>query len=267
MMESRPENLILMITGVKILGQLFGDCEDLDDASRDARVIGVQTITKTMQAWPQETHLVTHSCYALSAFALHGIDPAGSSYSLQHVQHALRVAWTIAVPLANALDQQCEGSRQRARYLRQEIGRLEMESVKVASEPARQELRTEALRIGAAATQCTNLLQDAFSNRLSAAELIDCMRMALTVLGVLGNAMPVVEVMKEGGPRVLALARAAAEASVDLCRLGLQAELKCAGLADVVRGVRDGWHRNGNHGDQDVIESLSCLQFAEDWFA
>jgi len=54
---------------------------------------------------------------------------------------------------------------------------------------------------------------------------------------------------------------------VDLCRLGMQQELKNAGLGEVARVIRDGWQSVGKDSDPEMIEFLSVLQFVQDWSA
>lgn len=266
MMESLSSSLSCAVAGVKILGQFFGEYDEVNEASRAARPTGVQAITASMGRWSQETHLITHACYALSSFALHGVDAAPGSYNYQHLQYGLQVTWKLAVPLADELDRsEVVQTRMKARYLRQEVARLEMESVKAAAEPVRQELRSEALRIGVAATQCRTLVRDAQAGLVGDCDLAECLRLALVVLGVLGQAEPTVQVLQEGGPLALPLALGAAEAAVDLCRLGMRAELLGAGLAEAARCVRNGWQNAGNHLEQESVDVLAALQFAEDW--
>merc|ERR1711920_1213493 len=92
-------------------------------------------------------------------------------------------------------------------------------------------------------------------------------RLALVALGVFGQAEHTVQVLREQGQWWQPLVRAAAEAAVELSRLGMQGELHRAGMAEAARVVRESWQQSGKRVDAATGEALSMLQFAEGWVA
>jgi len=261
-MERLAGSLPCMVAGVKTLGKLFDDLDELDATAREARALTVEVLTRAMQTWPKEVHLLTHSCFALSALAAHGLDTEGGSYTAEHLKVGLQVAWKRAGEPAQELDLQPDG-KTKARYLREELLRLEIESVKVAGPNLLQSLQSECLRAGTAEAQCKALLRDAQS--MEPKEFCDHLRLALVGLGIAGRAEHIVEVLRQGLPWWQPTVQAAAEASVELSRLGLQSELQRAGWAEAARGVRERWQQSGGRMDAATQEALSALQFAEAW--
>lgn len=267
LMERLDGSLPCWLAGVKTLGHLYHDLEELDTETRGTREVAMRSVILAMQTWPAEVHLLTHSCFALSAFAAHGVDNMdGGVYTAQHLQHGLQAAWQLAVAPAEELDQQgSAGCRSQAHYMRHEILRVEIESLESATEPLRQQFRAEALRLGVAAAQCKALMRDSRANEVEPKCMTDHLRQALVALGLCGQAEHTVELLRQGGSCWQPVVTAAAEAAVQLSRMGIQAELQRAGLGEAARSVREEWQQSGRRMDVATVQALEALQFAEGW--
>eukprot|EP00928_Gymnodinium_smaydae_P070436 TRINITY_DN54276_c0_g1_i1.p1 TRINITY_DN54276_c0_g1~~TRINITY_DN54276_c0_g1_i1.p1 ORF type:complete len:272 (-),score=69.09 TRINITY_DN54276_c0_g1_i1:143-958(-) len=270
-MERQAGSLPCEMAGARTLGTIFDDLEELDGApgAREARPSVARAVVRAMQAWPRDSGLLSHCCFALAALAAHGLDAEGGPYQAEHLAYALQPAWQHAVPLAQELDQE-NRTRAPARYLRNEIIRLQIESLKAAREPQRSDLRAGVLGAKVAQEQCEALLRDERAGEFSNDDLGELLRPAVICLGICGQPEAVLRVLNEstcGAPPLPLTARAVSEAAVDLCRLGLQSELRQAKLGEAAAAARQWWASSGLNADAHVVEACVALQLAEDWIS
>jgi len=218
--------------------------------------------------------MLMHSCFALCALASHGLDQPGSQagsgaaeYTEQHLQAGLQVAYQLGPAAVEDLERHnAVSSRSRARFMRQELIRLETGTLRCAPEPLRQQLRAASLRFGVAASQCKALLRDAESNEVDHNTFCEQMSMALVLLGLCGQAEHTAQLLQQAPWEPMV--KSAAQASVELSRLGAQAELERVGMARIIAAALQEWQvALGSRTEGPTAEAVEALHFAHGFVA
>ena len=106
-------------------------------------------------------------------------------------------------------------------------------------------------------------MRDSHSGEVEAACLSDHMRLALLMLGLCGQAERIVDVLRNGRSLLQPMVQGAAEAAVELCRMGLQSDLQRAGFIDAARTLSE--ELSKSRMDKDTARLLEALTFAEGW--